>query len=309
MKLKITLLLLLMFAMILTACTTAKEKNKSSNTSSNSYQTITAKQAKKLIDNGNDVVVVDVRTKAEYDAGHIPNAILIPNETIENTMPTELPNKDAEILVYCRSGNRSAQTARKLAQIGYTHVYDFGGMNSWPYDTTKEQGRSTVVEDTTVHSADATPGVLSSFTTTTIDGKKVDQTILKGHKLTMVNIWASYCGLCLREMPELGQLNKELSSQGFQIVGIPVDVIDNQGNFSQSAIADVKEIIAKTQADYMHILPSQSLMEAKLKEIYSVPETIFVDEYGNQVGQSYIGSRSKKDWEKIITSLLKEVEK
>jgi rhodanese-related sulfurtransferase len=84
------------------------------------------------------VTVVDVRTQAEYEQGHIPDAILVPNETISTTQkPDALPDLDATILVYCRSGNRSAQAARKLVALGYVNVYDFGGIIDWPYDVVK----------------------------------------------------------------------------------------------------------------------------------------------------------------------------
>ena len=86
------------------------------------------------IDSGAEIIILDVRTQQEYDAGHIEGAILLPNETIADTPPDALPNKDAEILIYCRSGNRSAQAAKKLVAMGYTNVYDFGGIIDWPYD-------------------------------------------------------------------------------------------------------------------------------------------------------------------------------
>ena len=101
------------------------------------YKRITAQEAKVRIDSGDKIIILDVRTEEEYNTGHIPNAILIPNETITDRMPDLLPDHDAEILIYCRSGNRSAQAVRKLIQIGYTNVYDFGGINSWPYDIVK----------------------------------------------------------------------------------------------------------------------------------------------------------------------------
>ena len=98
------------------------------------YKKITAEEAKSRIDSNNKVVILDVRTEEEYTAGHIPNAVLIPNESIANRMPDLLPELDAEILIYCRSGNRSAQAAKKLIAIGYTNVYDFGGIIDWPYE-------------------------------------------------------------------------------------------------------------------------------------------------------------------------------
>ena len=98
------------------------------------YKKISAADAKARMDSGDTIVILDVRTQEEYDAGHIAGAILVPNETIADKQPQLLPDLDAEILVYCRSGNRSAQAAKKLIAIGYTNVVDFGGIIDWPYD-------------------------------------------------------------------------------------------------------------------------------------------------------------------------------
>ena len=99
------------------------------------YKIITAEETKARIDSGDEIIILDVRTEEEYNAGHIADAVLIPNETITDKTPDLLPDLDAEILIYCRSGNRSAQAAKKLIAIGYTNVYDFGGIIDWPYDT------------------------------------------------------------------------------------------------------------------------------------------------------------------------------
>lgn len=101
------------------------------------YRRITAEQAKERIDSGDPVILIDVRTPAEFAEKHIPGALLIPNETIGDTPPPELTDLNAEILIYCRSGNRSRQAAEKLIAMGYTAVYDFGGIGSWPYETIK----------------------------------------------------------------------------------------------------------------------------------------------------------------------------
>ena len=98
------------------------------------YKKISAEDAKTRMDSGDEIIILDVRTQEEYDAGHIAGAILIPNETIVDKQPELLPDLNAEILVYCRSGNRSAQAANKLIAIGYTNVVDFGGIIDWPYD-------------------------------------------------------------------------------------------------------------------------------------------------------------------------------
>lgn len=101
------------------------------------YRKITAEEAKEKMDAGG-VTIVDVRTPAEYDEGHVPDAVLVPNESIGETEPPELPDKDAILLVYCRSGRRSKEASDKLAELGYRNVYDFGGILDWPYDTIKE---------------------------------------------------------------------------------------------------------------------------------------------------------------------------
>ena len=126
----------LLVASIITLPAKPVENNTSSTQSTVvAYQKISAQQAKDRIDSGDAVIILDVRTAEEFAAGHIPNAILIPNETIIDTRPELLPDLNAEILVYCRSGNRSAQAANKLIAMGYTNVYDFGGIIDWPYDT------------------------------------------------------------------------------------------------------------------------------------------------------------------------------
>ena len=82
-------------------------------------------------------IIVYVREKFEYDAGHIPGAICIPLTSISDEQPSELPDLDQIILVYCRSGRRSKLAAQKLFDIGYTHVYEFGGINEWTGETVK----------------------------------------------------------------------------------------------------------------------------------------------------------------------------
>lgn len=102
--------------------------------SSGSYQQVDAKAAKELMDTEENYVILDARTQAEYDAGHIPGATLIPHDTVAATAEDALPNKDQLILVYCRSGNRSKQASQTLVDLGYANVVEFGGINNWPYE-------------------------------------------------------------------------------------------------------------------------------------------------------------------------------
>ena len=96
-----------------------------------SYQQISQEKAAEMMTLDDGHVIVDVRRQDEYDEGHIPGAILIPNESIGTERPVELPDLNQVILVYCRSGNRSKQAAEKLFNMGYTNIYDFGGISTW----------------------------------------------------------------------------------------------------------------------------------------------------------------------------------
>ena len=107
------------------------------------YQKIDQETAREMMGRDDGHIIVDVRRRDEYDAGHIPGAILIPNESIGSDSPEALPDEDQIILIYCRSGNRSKQAAAKLAAMGYTNIYEFGGILDWTGDiVTTEEERS-----------------------------------------------------------------------------------------------------------------------------------------------------------------------
>ncbi|MCB7050795.1 rhodanese-like domain-containing protein [Intestinimonas butyriciproducens] len=100
------------------------------------YQQITQEAAKEMMDTQQEVVILDVREQDEYDSGHIPDAVLLPVGTIdEDTAAEVIPEKDSAVLVYCRSGNRSKTASSALADLGYTNIYEFGGISTWPYET------------------------------------------------------------------------------------------------------------------------------------------------------------------------------
>ena len=101
----------------------------------NSYIKITAQEAQEMM--GEDVIILDVRTQAEFAEGHIPNALLLPDNEIKQRAEELLPDKEQTLLVYCRSGRRSELAAKELIQLGYTNVYDFGGILDWTGDVVK----------------------------------------------------------------------------------------------------------------------------------------------------------------------------
>ena len=101
------------------------------------YEIITVEDAKKIMDSGEDIVILDVREQDEFDAGHIAGSILIPYTEIENKAEEMLTDKDAQILVYCRSGRRSKIAAEALSKLGYSNIKEFGGIIDWPYEVEK----------------------------------------------------------------------------------------------------------------------------------------------------------------------------
>ena len=124
------ILLLLVILLALGGCGQASEENNAG------YQQITAEEAKQMIDEMDDELILDVREQEEYDEKHISDAVLFPVGMIDaETAEGIIPEKDTPVLVYCRSGNRSKTASQKLAELGYTQVYEFGGIKDWPYET------------------------------------------------------------------------------------------------------------------------------------------------------------------------------
>lgn len=151
-------------------------------------------------------------------------------------------------------------------------------------------------------------GIFSSFVTTDMNGIVVTQKVFEEHKVTMINLWGTFCSPCISEMPDLAELNKEYADQGFQVIGIPIDIVDQNMIKIDDKVKDARDIISSTGADFMHIVPSETLHEAYLKNVQSTPETIFVNKEGKIIGSSYYGAKSKAEWENIIKTLLESVE-
>ena len=101
------------------------------------FEQITPQEAKKIMDSGEEHIILDAREQYEFDEGHIPEAILIPYTEIEKKAEQMIPDKDAQILVYCRSGRRSKIASESLVKLGYTNVKEFGGIMDWPYEVVK----------------------------------------------------------------------------------------------------------------------------------------------------------------------------
>ncbi|MCF0148973.1 MAG: rhodanese-like domain-containing protein [Clostridium sp.] len=126
---------MILSAFIISGCSNVVKEN-SINDNESRVVEITAEEAKEEIEKGN-VVILDVRTKEEYESGHIENSILIPLDEIKVEAENILNDKDKKILVYCRSGNRSATAANLLVEMGYNNIYDFCGIKDWTYEIVK----------------------------------------------------------------------------------------------------------------------------------------------------------------------------
>ena len=122
------LILFLLTAMLLTGCGQTNQAQEAV------YMNITAEEAKQIMDSEVGYIILDTRTQAEYDEGHIPGAIVIPHDEITDRAEEELPHKDQLLLVYCRSGRRSKLAAEALVKLGYTNIKEFGGIIDWPYE-------------------------------------------------------------------------------------------------------------------------------------------------------------------------------
>ena len=123
------LVFLLLAVMLLTACGQDKEKDQGA-----VYMNITAEEAKRIMDSEEGYIILDVRTREEYDEGHIPGATQISHEEIAEKAEDVLTDKNQMILVYCRSGRRSKIAAEALVELGYTNIKEFGGIIDWPYE-------------------------------------------------------------------------------------------------------------------------------------------------------------------------------
>ncbi|NLZ83438.1 MAG: rhodanese-like domain-containing protein [Clostridiales bacterium] len=130
--------LLLCLIFINVGCKSNTENDKVEEEDMASYQQISQEKAKEMIDSQQELTILDVRTLEEYEEGRISGAQLLPNEEISEETAIEMfPDKEEVLLIYCRSGNRSKQAAEKLVGYGYTNVYEFGGIITWPYEIEK----------------------------------------------------------------------------------------------------------------------------------------------------------------------------
>ena len=160
-----------------------------------------------------------------------------------------------------------------------------------------EENESLDVNEPVEESEETAGGARGYFTTTDLYGNTVTQEIFAQSDLTVVNVWATYCGPCINEMPYLGELAEEYDYSKVQIVGIPTDV------YNQEYLDYALSLINETGADYTHLLMSEELYNWGLTEIQYVPTTFFVNSEG-EIIDTVVGSMSKEDWKILIDEKL-----
>ena len=138
-----------------------------------------------------------------------------------------------------------------------------------------------------------------TFEGTDLEGNAVSQNVFLQSRLTMVNVWATYCNPCLNEMPGLGELAAEYDRSEFQIIGIVSDVMEGADQTL------VESLVQQTGANYTHLLANDSIDQALLSSVSAVPTTFFFDQEGTYLG-GVVGSAEKSDWEELIHELLEK---
>ena len=158
-------------------------------------------------------------------------------------------------------------------------------------------------ENSTENSTEQEVYVLEFTDAATVDGGKMSADVFANSKLTMINVWATFCGPCINEMPDLGEIAGAYDAADFQMIGIVSDVVEGD----EDMLAEAKEIIDETGANYPHLLLNEELYMNLVGASDSVPTTYFFNQEGELLGY-LVGAQSKAAWEEIINGLLEEMQ-
>ena len=150
---------------------------------------------------------------------------------------------------------------------------------------------------------------VGKFETTGIDGKTYTEKVFSDYDLTLVNVFTTWCSPCVKEIPELQELYKEMKEKGVGVAGVVLDTTDEKGNQDEEAVKKAGILQEKTKAEYPFLIPDTTMMNGRLQGISAFPETFFVDKDGNIVGDTYTGSHTLDEWKEIVEKELKNVSK
>ena len=162
-------------------------------------------------------------------------------------------------------------------------------------------------QDTSVNPEDVKS--VGKFETTGIDGKTYTEKVFSDYDLTLVNVFTTWCSPCVKEIPELQELYKEMKDKGVGVAGVVLDTTDEKGNQDEEAVKKAGILQEKTKAEYPFLTPDATMMNGRLQGISAFPETFFVDKDGNIVGDTYTGSHTLDEWKEIVEKELKNVSK
>lgn len=177
------------------------------------------------------------------------------------------------------------------------------GGNATNGNATNGDITSTTLSD----SAESKGAFFSDFSTKSLDGKEYTQDVFKDNKLTMVNVWGTFCAPCINEMPDLEKLSKAYAEKGLVIIGIVSDTYDYlKKDNNAEKLKKAEDIVAQAGVTYTNLLPSESLNQARLNYISTFPTTYFLNEKGEIIGSEYVGSHSYEQWASIVEGLLAE---
>lgn len=146
---------------------------------------------------------------------------------------------------------------------------------------------------------------VGEFSTQDTEGETYTQEIFAEYDLTLVNVFTTWCSPCVNEIPDLEELHNEMKEKGVNVVGIVLDAAGTVGNPDEEVVEKAKLLAEKTGATYPFLIPDASNFNGRLSGIAAVPETFFVDQDGNIVGETYTGSRSLEEWKEIVETELK----
>lgn len=193
-----------------------------------------------------------------------------------------------------QTGNASGEQSSINDDYTDSSWYD---SSIWDEDNTSSASDNSVSSDSTDTASDNDGSASGSFYTVDIYGNPVNQSVFTNANINFVNVWGTFCGPCLQEMPDLGALAKEYDPEEVQFIGIVCDVNDLDG--TDTAIYYVEQ----TGADYTHLICNEDIYYWGVGDMQYVPTTLIIDSYGNILDE-YVGSRSKKEWNDIIQSFL-----
>lgn len=257
---------------------------------------IPAEKLHTLVDDSFFLNIIDLRKKEKYDAGHIPQAVNFPLRELKSTIQEAIDDGfsmlTSLVIVYGETEQEGIDGAEILVDFGFTNVWRLESIDIWG-------GALISTED------ELRP--LNNLKTIDLNGNPIDESILTGHKLTLVNVWATYHPLCAEEIAALGRLARELEPEGVQILGLLSDVMTATFETSQDVVEAALRIMEEANADYINLIPSKDIYVKVIGQITAIPTSFFIDETGAMIGRGYPGMYSYDEWKAYILETLHQL--